>query len=139
MSLTSIKYTLLPILIPAATSGLILYAFDLATGKSQRDLKQVFMDIGLIAGSQAAAQIIASMIPTFSESRYNDYVEAGESYLLIPVLGSLLYDYLYSKTIRENYSNNSSSLKSPTVNLAVGFGSIFVSNLIKNQMTDMIM
>lgn len=137
--LSTLRSTLSPILIPALTSGAVLYTINFCLGKSSVDTKEILMDIGAIVASHAAASVLTSLIPTFSSSKYNSFIDASENYLLVPVLATLIYEYLYGKTVRVEYSNYSSSLKGATFNLGVGFGSIIASNVISAQICGWVM
>src|ERR1700678_915303 len=131
--LSTLKYSVGPLVAPALTSSAILLGLNFALGKSQIDMKEALYDAGALFVAQLSSSVIVNIIPSFSSSKYGNMIETTEAYLLIPVLSTLIYEWLYSSTVRSNYDNYSSSLKDPAMNMAVGFGSVIASNLVQCQ------
>ena len=134
--LSTLKYSVYPLIAPAITSSVILLGANMALGKSQVNWNETLYDVGGLFVAQISASIIVNIIPTFSSSKYGYVVESAEAYLLIPVLSTLIYEWLYGNTIRRDYDNYSSSLKDPALNMMVGFGSVFASNIVQNNLMD---
>jgi len=132
------RYNILPMVRAPLISAGILYGVDYLTDKNRYDWKQNLMDVGALFVSHLAAQVLANFIPNFIKGPYGTLFDSASMYLLQPVVGAILYDYLYN-SVRDKYPYNGSTMRIQLENYTIASMTIAVSNIVECRLFDWIM
>jgi len=132
------RYNIFPMVRAPLISAGILYGVDYLTDKNRYDWKQTLMDVGALFAGHLAAQVIANFIPNFITGPYGTLFDSASMYLLQPVVGAILYDYLYN-SLRDKYPYNGSTMRNQLENYTVASLTIAASNIVECKLFDWIM
>jgi len=109
---------------PLVAPALILTAIDYATGKNY-DTWHVATDVGTLAFSQWITKYVVDMLP---DGMNNSLYDNTQKFVILPAVASLLYEYIYGKSIRNNYGSD--FIRGPWENYVVASSSIAGGQLL---------
>ena len=115
------------------SSGLVMFVYDMVTGL---DNGKSMYDALVFGGSSGLIDILVNnfftpkaILGLSSNPQTNTMVN---SYLVKPLLTTLLYSYLYDTWYRQKYSNNAYDLRSQNTNYMVAYVLKVVSDMVTN-------
>jgi len=134
--ISSLKYSLYDGIKPAIMSGVFLGLLDYFQAKNNVTTTQILIDFGTLIFSQFLVKYAVDFLPM---GDYNSVGCASQKWVLTPALTSLLYEYIYRKTLAEQNKFNSSAVRSAWENYTVAGGCVAASQLLTDRVISVLM
>ena len=136
----SIKYSLLPTILPAVSSGAVLFAFDVVFTKS--GYKQSLSDASALAiaqvlGGEIISKILYKVADNIWPMKNMNYLR---SMVVTPGIVAYIYNYLlYDSAILSDFGVNIPSIRTRYQNLLLAYASSLVgTQVVHNNLLKML-